>query len=114
MYKKETMVLPYTFLFLAIILEVVGTLFLRDTEGFTRMVPNAIVIVSYAASFYFLSLTFQHISVSVAYAVWSGVGIVLIALLGAIKYQEFPSLLISFGILLIVTGVVLVLANSAT
>ena len=108
------MVLPYTFLFLAIILEVVGTLFLRDTEGFTRMVPNVIVIVSYAASFYFLSLTFHHISVSVAYAIWSGVGIVLIALLGAIKYQEFPSLLISFGILLIVTGVVLVLANSAT
>ncbi|MFL2737130.1 MAG: SMR family transporter, partial [Gammaproteobacteria bacterium] len=42
------MFLPYTFLFLAIILEVVGTLFLRDTEGFTRMVPNVIVIVSYA------------------------------------------------------------------
>ena len=53
------MVLPYTFLFLAIILEVVGTLFLRDTEGFTKMIPNLIVVVSYAASFYFLSLTFQ-------------------------------------------------------
>tara|TARA_B100000212_G_scaffold296599_1_gene239986 strand:+ start:88 stop:414 length:327 start_codon:yes stop_codon:yes gene_type:complete len=106
------MVLPYTFLFLAIILEVVGTLFLRDTEGFTKMMPNLIVVVSYAASFYFLSLTFQHISVSVAYAIWSGVGIVLIAILGAIKYQQFPSLLVSFGILLIVTGVILVLANT--
>ena len=106
------MVLPYTFLFLAIVLEVVGTLFLRDTDGFTKTIPNLIVVLSYAASFYFLSLTFQHISVSVAYAIWSGVGIVLIAILGAIKYQEFPSLLISFGILLIVTGVILVLANT--
>ena len=106
------MVLPYTFLFLAIVLEVVGTLFLRDTDGFTKTIPNLIVVLSYAASFYFLSLTFQHISVSVAYAIWSGVGIVLIAILGAIKYQEFPSLLVSFGILLIVTGVVLVLANT--
>ena len=106
------MVLPYTFLFLAIILEVVGTLFLRDTDGFTKMIPNLVVVVSYAASFYFLSLTFQHISVSVAYAIWSGVGIVLIAILGAIKYQEFPSWLVSFGILLIVTGVILVLANT--
>ena len=106
------MVLPYTFLFLAIILEVVGTLFLRDTEGFTKMIPNLVVVLSYAASFYFLSLTFQHISVSVAYAIWSGVGIVLIAILGAIKYQEFPSLLVSFGILLIVTGVILVLSNT--
>ena len=106
------MVLPYTFLFLAIILEVVGTLFLRDTEGFTKMFPNLVVVFSYAVSFYFLSLTFQHIPVSVAYAIWSGVGIVLIAILGAIKYQEFPSLLVSFGILLIVTGVILVLANT--
>ena len=106
------MVLPYTFLFLAIVLEVVGTLFLRDTDGFTKTIPNLIVVLSYAASFYFLSLTFQHISVSVAYAIWSGVGIVLIAILGAIKYQEFPSLLVSFGILLIVTGVILVLANT--
>lgn len=106
------MVLPYSFLLLAIILEVVGTLFLRDTEGFTNTIPNLIVVISYAASFYFLSLTFQHISVSVAYAIWSGVGIVLIAILGAVKYQEFPSLLVSFGILLIVTGVILVLANT--
>ena len=106
------MVLPYTFLFLAIVLEVVGTLFLRDTAGFTKMIPNLVVVFSYAASFYFLSLTFQHIPVSVAYAIWSGVGIVLIAILGAIKYHEFPSLLVSFGILLIVTGVILVLANT--
>ena len=48
------MVLPYTFLFLAIVLEVVGTLFLRDTDGFTKMIPNLIVVFSYAASFYFL------------------------------------------------------------
>ena len=43
------MVLPYAFLFLAIVLEVVGTLFLRDTEGFTKMIPNLVVVFSYAA-----------------------------------------------------------------
>ncbi len=103
------MPLPYIYLLMAIVLEVVGTLYLRDTDGFTKAVPNLIVVVSYAASFYFLSLTFQHIPVAIAYALWSGVGIVLIAALAAIKYQQFPGLLVSSGIGLIVLGAVLVL-----
>ena len=101
------MVLPYAFLFLAIVLEVVGTLFLRDTEGFTKMIPNLVVVFSYAASFYFLSLTFQHISVSVAYAIWSGVGIVGIAVFAVIFHDQQLDAGAILGMGLIIAGIII-------
>ena len=108
------MVLPYAFLFLAIVLEVVGTLFLRDTEGFTKMIPNLVVVFSYAASFYFLSLTFQHISVSVAYAIWSGVGICLLSIIGYFRFNQILDLGSLIGILLIGLGVIVINIFSKT
>ena len=68
----------YIFLILAIIAEVIGTLYLRETEGFTKIAPSIITAISYAASFYWLSFTLDEIPVGVAYATWSGVGIFLI------------------------------------
>ena len=62
----------------AIVAEVIGTSFLKTSNGFTRVGPSLAVVVGYAAAFYFLSLTLKVIPVGVAYAIWSGVGVVLI------------------------------------
>lgn len=71
--------MSYFYLAIAIISEVVATSFLKLSNGFTRPIPSAIVITGYGAAFYFLSFTLRSIPVGVAYAIWSGVGIVLIA-----------------------------------
>jgi len=94
------------FLTLAIISEVIGTSALKASEGFSRLWPSMIVIMGYAASFYFLSLTLKTIPIGVAYAFWSGAGIVLITLIAWVLYGQsldFPAIL---GISLIVAGVI--------
>ena len=70
------------YLGVAIVSEVAATSALKASEGFTRLWPSLLVVAGYAAAFYFLSLTLKSIPVAVAYAVWSGVGIALIALIG--------------------------------
>ncbi|MEM9478558.1 MAG: SMR family transporter [Verrucomicrobiota bacterium] len=72
----------YLYLGLAIIFEVVGTIALRLTDGFSKAIPSTIVVIAYALSFYFLSFTLKTIPVAIAYALWSGIGIILIVLLG--------------------------------
>lgn len=97
---------PWVFLALAILGEVAGTSALKASEGFSRLGPSLIVIAGYATAFYFLSLTLRTIPVGVAYAVWSGVGIALIALIGWLflgQTLDAPALI---GLLLIVSGVV--------
>ena len=73
---------PYVLLALAIVAEVTATSFLKSSQGFTRPLPSAVVIAGYAAAFYFLSLTLRTIPVGIAYAIWSGLGITLIAIIG--------------------------------
>lgn len=95
----------WLFLSLAIICEVVGTSALKSAEGFTRFWPSVIVVAGYAIAFYFLSLTLKTIPVGVAYAIWSGAGTILIALIGVIcigQKLDFPAIV---GILIIVLGV---------
>ena len=98
----------YIFLILAIIAEVIGTLYLRETEGFTKVIPSVITAISYAASFYWLSITLDEIPVGVAYATWSGVGIFLITGLAAIKYLQIPNLYTTVGMGFVIVGVVLI------
>ena len=76
------------YLMIAIASEVVGTTALKSAEGFTRLGPSVIVVAGYSSAFYFLSLCLERLSVGVAYAIWSGVGIVLIALLGFIVHGQ--------------------------
>jgi len=78
----------WIFLTVAIVSEVIGTSALKASEGFSRLWPSTIVIVGYAAAFYFLSLTLKTLPVGVAYAIWSGVGIVLIALIAWVLYGQ--------------------------
>lgn len=97
--------MPYLYLALAIISEVIATSLLKKTAGFTILTPSLIVIGGYALAFYFLSLTVDTIPVGVAYAIWSGVGIVLISLAGIILYQQFLDFPTLLGIGLIIVGV---------
>ena len=71
--------MSYVSLFIAIISEVVATSFMKESDGFTRLGPSLVTLAGYGIAFYFLSLTLRDVPTGVAYAIWSGVGIVLIA-----------------------------------
>lgn len=97
---------PFVWLILAIASEVIGTTALRQSAGFTRLVPSVLVVAGYAASFYLLSLTLKHIPLGVTYAIWSGLGTVAIVLTSALMLRETVSLTSILGIGLIIAGVV--------
>ena len=98
--------LPWLALAVAIVAEVVGTSFLKASQGFTKPLPVLAVVVGYGLSFNFLSLTLETIPVGIAYAVWSGVGLVLIATVGWLAYGQSLDLPAVIGMGLILTGVV--------
>jgi len=94
------------YLALAIVMEVVATSALKASEGFTRLLPSVLVVVGYATAFYLLAVTVRTIPVGVVYAVWSGVGVVLITLVGWLWFGQrldWPAFL---GIGLIAAGVI--------
>ena len=95
----------WLFLAIAILTEIVATSGLKAADGFTRLVPSVVVIVGYAISFYFFSLALRGIPVGVAYGVWSGVGIMAIALIGWLYYGQVLDLAAILGLALIVAGV---------
>ncbi len=106
----------WLYLGVAIVCEVVATSSLKASEGFTRLWPSVIVVVGYAAAFYCLSLTLRTIPVGVAYAVWSGVGIILVTLAGWYYYDQQLDTPALIGIALIAAGVVVLntLSKSVT
>jgi len=91
---------------LAISSEVAATLALKASDGFSRPLPAAIVIVGYAVSFWLLALVLKHLSVGTTYAVWSAVGTAAIALIGIVAYGEAANVLKIASLALIVVGVV--------
>ncbi|MDH2233621.1 EmrE family multidrug efflux SMR transporter [Delftia tsuruhatensis] len=96
----------YVFLGGAIALEVVGTTFMKTSEGFTRLWPSVAAVVSYAVCFYLLSQTLKEIPTGIAYAIWSGCGIVLISLIAWLLHGQKLDLAAIAGIGLIVAGVI--------
>jgi small multidrug resistance pump len=96
----------WIYLSIAIVSEVVATSFLKLTDGFTRPLPSVAVVLGYASAFYFLSQTLRTIPVGVAYAVWSGVGIVLVAAIGWLIYGQKLDLPGILGMALIIAGIV--------
>ncbi|MEC7989443.1 MAG: multidrug efflux SMR transporter [Candidatus Thermoplasmatota archaeon] len=96
----------WVYLGLAIFSEVLATASLKSPEGFTRLVPSIVVLVGYAAAFYFLSLTLDTIPIGVAYAVWSGVGVATITLVSFVVYGQKIDTAGLIGIGLIVAGVI--------
>jgi small multidrug resistance pump len=98
--------MAWLYLTLAIVTEVVGTVAFRYINGFTRPLPSAVVVVGYALSFYFFSLSLRGLSLGVTYAVWAGAGTAAIALIGMVALNEPVSALKLASLVLIVGGVV--------
>ena len=96
----------WIFLAMAIFSEVVATSSLKSTEGFTNLIPSVIVLVGYSAAFYFLSLTLNEIPVGIAYAIWSGVGIVGIAIVAMIFHEQNLDAGAMIGMGLIISGII--------
>lgn len=104
----------YLTLSLAILFEVAATTALQASEGFTRPLQTAIALVGYAIAFYCLALTLRTMPVGIAYAIWSAVGIVLIATIGWVFYRQALDAPALIGIALIIAGVLIVNLFSKT
>jgi len=100
----------------AIVLEIIATSFLKASEGFTRLWPSLVTAAGYAASFYCLSLTLKVLPIGVVYAIWSGVGIVLTAVVGWFIFKQRLDAAAIGGMALIVAGVLVInlFSKSAT
>lgn len=101
-------------LFAAIVFEVIATSALKAANGFTVLIPSVIVVVCYGLAFYFLSVTLRVMPVGVTYAIWAGVGVVLVAIAGAVLYRQVPDLYAMLGMALIIAGVVVINLLSKT
>src|SRR3954451_8175207 len=97
--------MPALYLSLAIVSEVAATLALRSTEGFSRPLPVAVVVVGYGLSFWLLALALKHIPISLTYAIWSGVGTALVAVAGVLAFGETMNAMKLASLAIIVLGV---------
>ena len=95
-------------LLIAILAEVIATTALKMSDGFSQVVPSVVVVAGYGCAFYFLSLVLKTMPVGVAYAIWSGVGIALITVIGAVMFKQSLDAPALIGIALIVCGVVMI------
>lgn len=102
------MIKGYLYLLVAIIGEVIGTNLLKATDGFTKLTPTIYTIIAYVISFYFLSLSFKTIPISVAYAIWGAIGIILITLFSVLVWKEPLNMMTVVGLGFIIIGTVLV------
>ena len=107
--------MTYLYLALAIIAEVIATTFLKVSDGFSKPRPSLVTVVGYAIAFYFLSLTLRNLPTGIVYAVWSGVGVVLIATIAWVFQSQRLDAAALCGMGLIVSGVVVInLFSSST
>lgn len=100
--------MKWIYLIIAVIFEVIATSALKESNSFTKLVPSLFVIIGYSISFYFLSLTLKNLSIGITYAIWSGLGILLICLVGYFRYGQnldFPAII---GILFIGIGILII------
>ena len=98
----------YFYLAIAIIVEVIAASALKSSEGFTRLVPTVIVIVGYLTAFYLLTVIVKTLPVGITYAIWAGMGIVLVAIVSAVMHKQIPDLPAIIGMALIVIGVIII------
>ena len=101
-------ILTYGSLAAAIVLEVIGTTFLQQSQQFTRVLPTILMGICYLAAFYLLSIALRTLPVGIAYAIWSGLGIVLISAVGLILFRQTLDAAAIIGLGLIIAGVVVV------
>ncbi len=108
--------MPYLVLMLAVLAETIGTTALQASQQFSRPLPSAIVVVAYGAAFYLLAIALKTFPVGIAYAMWSGMGIVFIAIIGLVVFGQrldWPAIL---GIAMIMAGILVInlFSNTAT
>jgi small multidrug resistance pump len=106
--------LHYVYLFFAVVAETIGTTALQASQQFTRLWPSVTVIVAYGIGFYLLSLTLRYMPVGVMYAMWSGLGIVFIALIGWLVFSQRLDVPAVIGMAMIVGGIVIIQLFSST
>jgi len=98
----------YLYLAIAIVAEVIATSALKASAEFTKLYPSLIVIIGYCIAFYFMTLVLRTIPIGVTYAVWSGLGIVLVAIVGVVLYKQIPDIPAIIGMGLIISGVLVI------
>ena len=98
----------YIFLAFAIVLEITGTSLVKDTAGFTRWVQTAICLGTICFSYYLMSHVVTFVPVGITYATWAGLGIAAITVIGIYKYNQIPNIPTIIGLILIITGVIIV------
>ena len=98
----------YIFLAFAIVLEITGTSFVKDTAGFTRWMPTVICLGTICFSYYLMSHVVTFVPVGITYATWSGLGIAAITVIGIYKYNQVPNIPTIIGLILIIIGVIIV------
>lgn len=98
--------MSWVYLMLAIIMEVIGTVCLKLSEGFTRIIPSLLIFICYVLSIILLTLALKKIEIGMSYAIWSGVGTALIAIIGFIWFKEPATAMKIFSIILIIIGVI--------
>jgi small multidrug resistance pump len=106
--------MAYLYLAIAIIAEVTATSALKASEEFTKLIPSIIVLIGYGISFYFMTLILRTIPIGITYALWSGLGIVLVTIVGIFLYKQIPDTAAVIGMSLIVSGVVIIHIFSKT
>ncbi|MGL9774858.1 MAG: DMT family transporter [Sodalis sp. (in: enterobacteria)] len=100
--------MAYLYLFIAIIAEIIATSSIKASAGFSKLTPSLLVIVGYAISFTLLSLVLKTIPVGIAYASWSGLGIIFVAIVSYFLYGQRLDAVAIFGIALIIAGVMII------
>ncbi len=98
----------YVFLFFAIVAETIATSFLKESHGFTCFFPSVVTVAGYVAAFYLLSLVLRTMPVGIAYAIWSGVGIVLVSVIGVLVFKLHLDVPAVVGLALIIIGVLVI------
>lgn len=104
----KPIITAYGALGIAIVLEVIGTTMLQKSAQFTKLAPTLVMAVCYLAAFYFLSIVLKTMPVGLAYAIWSGLGIVLISIAGYVLFGQKLDLAALIGLALIIAGVLVV------
>jgi len=100
--------MTYLYLGIAVIAEVMATTLLKKTEGFTILIPSLLVVGIYCCAFYFLSLTLKTMHVGIAYAIWCGLGMILVLIAGIVLYKQTIDVAGILGITLILLGILVI------
>ena len=98
----------YLFLLFAVLAETIGTTALQSSQQFSRLWPSVLVVVAYSVSFYLLGFTLKYLPVGITYAIWSGLGIVFIAVIGLVVFQQRLDLPAMLGLGLILAGIAVI------